>query len=134
MKFAMKCAMEFVKPRRALLVLALLAGVTLAGSPALAADGGLRGCWVTDWPDHPRDDLEIKAVFDVRPDRGSVRLVLSGNGGSRTVHPNDVDFEHGVWEYEFDDIYLAPGTWTPTLHWSVNGAAHSATQESFTIR
>lgn len=123
-----------MKLRSFLSVMVLLLGVALAAAPALAAAGGLLECYVSDWPDHPGDDMEVKAIFNARPDRGSVRLVLKGNGGSRTVRPGDIDFEHGVWEYEFDNIYLSPGTWTPTLHWSVNGGAHSSTHPSFTTR
>ena len=112
-----------------LLMCALLTGVAMA-----QGEGGLQTFFISDWPDHPRDDVEFEAVFTVQPDRGSVRLVLSGSGGNRTVPPHDVDFEHGLWEYEFDDIYLSPGTWTPTLHWSVNGKPYTSAQESFTIR
>ena len=100
------------------------------GAPS---DGGLHSCHVSDWPDHPRDDIEMEAVFRARPDARSVRLVLKGDGGEQTVLPDDVDYEHGLWVFEFD-FYIPSGTWTPTLHWSVDGAAHSATQAAFTVR
>ena len=110
-------------------LLAVLAAVF--ASPALGA--GLVRCYVSDWPDHEWDDMEIEAVFDARPDRGSVRLVLTSGGQTRTVSPHDVDRERGYYVYEFEFV-IPSGTWTPTLHWSSGGAQHSARQPEFTIR
>ena len=121
--------MKWMKLGSFLLMFALLTGVAMA-----QGEGGLQRFFISDWPDHPRDDVEFEAAFTLQPDRGSVRLVLSGSGGSQTVRPDEVDYEHGLWEYEFDHIYLSTGTWTPTLHWSVNGKPYTSTQESFTIR
>ena len=118
--------------RKCSVVLLLAALVAVSASAALAA--GLVSCYVSDWPDHQWDETEMEAVFDARPDRGSVRLVLTSSGGqSQTFRPHDVDREHGHYVYEFEFV-IPSGTWTPTLHWSSGGVSHSAKQPEFTIR
>lgn len=107
--------------------------VCLSLAPAAWGANGLANYYVTDWPEHLRDDMEAEAAFNLQPDAGSVRLLLTPSSGqAQTVYPADVDYEGGYWIYDFD-FYVTEGTWTPTLYWSVGGTAYNAAQASFTI-
>ena len=115
--------MRWMAPYCAALILALASG---AGAASVGSDGGLEDYWVLRTPSYSGATMSTRAWFSVRPDDGSVLLVLEGRSGgySEREHlPSDAFQEDEGYFYDFS-FPIYDGTWRMTLYWEVDGEEH----------